>query len=173
MQFPLLGSYINEAFNTALIWRNQNSKEFIYQFYIICRCEFYITDMLKIESLQRKATRLVDGIGHLTYGEQLAWLKLPSLNKRYHGDMVQVFNVIKKNVNLDSSLFFSFSGLPTRGHPFKIYEPMCTKDICQHAFSQRVINSCNSIPVEVIGATSVNHFKELLDTHHAHTIIYN
>ena len=44
-----------------------------------------------------------------------------------------------------------------------------TRDICQHAFSQHVINSWNSLHVEVVSATSVNHLKQLLDMHHAHT----
>ena len=85
--------------------------------------------------------------------------------------MIQDFNVIKKYVNLDYSLFFSFSSLPTGGHPFKLNKPTCTRDICQHAFSQHVINSWgNNLPVEVVSAASVNHFKQLLDKHHAHTI---
>ena len=85
--------------------------------------------------------------------------------------MIQVFNIIKNNVNLDSSLFFCFSNIPTKGHPFKLYKPTCNRDICQDAFSQRVINSWNSIPVEVVSATSVNYSKELLDMH-MYTLMY-
>jgi len=50
---------------------------------------FHKGDENLIKQIQRKATRLVTSISHLSYEEQLRHLNLPSLNyRRYHGDII-------------------------------------------------------------------------------------
>jgi len=52
---------------------------------------FYTTDITKIENIQRKATKLIPTIQHLSYEDRLRLLKLPTLQYRRHrGDTVTV-----------------------------------------------------------------------------------
>ena len=70
---------------------------------------FYALDQQKIEALQRKATRLVTDVKHLSYEECLIRLNLPSLShRRYRGDMIQVYNIINYRVNLAPLFVFYF-----------------------------------------------------------------
>ena len=96
---------------------------------------FYLLDQQKIESVQRKATKLIQEIRHLQYEERLLFLKIPSLYyRRYRGDMIMTFNLIHHHFNLDPSLFFTPSYTFTRGHHavhtlqatlYQGYSPLC------------------------------------------------
>jgi len=93
---------------------------------------FYKGDENLIEQIQRKATRLVTSISHLSYEEQLRHLKLPSLKYRqYRGDMITTYNIMQGNLNLNKTLFFTCSWSNTRGHPYKLFKPFSTNTVRQ------------------------------------------
>ena len=126
---------------------------------------FYLLDQYKIEKIQRKATRLCNGIRHLQYEERLSLLQLPSLfYRRFRGDMITTFNLIHHYLNLDSSLFFTLSSTATRGHQFKLYKPRSTREVRFHMFSNRIINQWNSLPDDIVNARNPTMFKKLFDT---------
>ena len=54
----------------------------------------------------------------------------------------------------------------TRGHSLKLYKRHCRLDARKFFFSQRVVNSWNSLPQHVIEAPSVNSFKKRLDDYY-------
>ena len=55
---------------------------------------FYTTDQIKVENVQRAATRLIPSIRHLSHEQRLLTLDLPSLKyRRLHGDMINVYSV--------------------------------------------------------------------------------
>ena len=45
----------------------------------------------------------------------------------------------------------------------KLYKERVIKDVCKYSFVNRVIDQWNSLPEEVISATSINSFKNRLD----------
>ena len=48
--------------------------------------------ILQLESVQRSFTRMVDGVGLLTYRYRLDMLKLTTLlERRVHGDLIEMF----------------------------------------------------------------------------------
>ena len=48
----------------------------------------YRNDIIQVESIQRRATKIIGNLGHLSYGERLRRLKLPSLvYRRKRGDI--------------------------------------------------------------------------------------
>ena len=58
---------------------------------------YLIKDIKMLESVQRRATRLISGLRGLTYEERLRKCNLFSLNRRrIRGDMIQVFKIIKR-----------------------------------------------------------------------------
>ena len=56
-------------------------------------CPVFKKDGAAIENVQRRATKLVSGISHLSYSERLYALGLPSLEyKRERANVIQVYN---------------------------------------------------------------------------------
>ena len=91
-------------------------------------------------------------------------LKLPTLKyRRIRGNMIEVYkllmnkyddNTVHLDINIDTR---------TRGHIKKLVVKRCHYDVRKYSFCIRVVNIWNSLPNEVISATSVNSFKNRLD----------
>ena len=65
----------------------------------------YKVDEDLIEKVQRKATKLVPSIRHLSYEERLQCLGLPSLKyRRFCGDMIMTYNLLYGHLDIDESL---------------------------------------------------------------------
>ena len=57
----------------------------------------YQTNKIKIENIQRRATRLITEVNGLPFEERLQTLSIPSLcHRRYRGDVIQMFKIMKK-----------------------------------------------------------------------------
>ena len=126
---------------------------------------FYIQDQRIVESIQRRATRLVPGIRHLTYADHLSILNIPSLlYRRKCGDMITLYQIFHGLVDLELLDFFSLSSYSsTRGHSRKLYKSRSSCRARSKFFSIRVINDWNSLPERIINAPSISNFKNLLD----------
>ena len=131
---------------------------------------FNRADQKAIERVQRRATRLVSGLQHLPYQDRLRSLGLPSLYyRRKRGDMIFTYQLFHNGVDADPKDFFCLaSNCTTRGHPFKVQKPTATCRVRRSAYAVRVINDWNSLPSEVVCASTVNAFKSRLDAHWAH-----
>ena len=53
----------------------------------------------------------------------------------------------------------------TRGHEKKLKKKHCKLNICKYSFANRIIDTRNSLPNEVIAAKTVKQFKTSLDKH--------
>ena len=53
----------------------------------------------------------------------------------------------------------------TRGHGVKLVKDQCRLDIRKHSFSQRTINEWNKLSTDCVTASSVNMFKNKVDTY--------
>ena len=68
----------------------------------------YKKDEIIIENIQRRATRLVKYISHMSYEERLKNLGLPMLEYcRARADMVQVYKIINQIDKVDISKLFT------------------------------------------------------------------
>ena len=80
------------------------------------------------------------------------------------GDLIEVFKLLKGFDKVDYNKFFKINPRNiTRGHSLKLNKSRSRRDIRKNFFSQRVINSWNKLPQNVIDADSVNTFKNRLD----------
>ena len=65
-----------------------------------------------------------------------------------------------------NNMFFSLKkDSKTRGHEVKLVKDQCRLDIRKHSFSQRTINEWNKLSTDRVTASSVNMFKNKVDTY--------
>ena len=120
-----------------------------------------------IENVQKRATKMIDGFGSLTYQERLQRLDLPTLvYRRARGDMIEVF---KHFHSYDQSLIPDVFKRQTYGIRNNGWQLVwrCPKDgvrgIQANSFYYRIIETWNGLPAEVVNAPTINTFKARLD----------
>ena len=129
---------------------------------------FYKMDMTRIESVQRRATKLVITLKDKSYEDRLIALDLPSLAyRRKRGDMIMMYKIVNELVRVD---FNDLSTpIPTshnlRGRNKRVFKHDATKRSRIDSFSQRVVNNWNTLPAYVVNASPLNVFKNKLDEH--------
>ena len=122
-------------------------------------------DVNKLESIQRRATKMVIGMKEKTYEERLKYLDLPTLRyRRMRGDMINVFKYLHELYWVDAEKLLPLNkDMRTRGHKYKLQSINCNSRARLHFFTQRVVNKWNSLSNQTVTATSVNSFKNRLD----------
>uniref|UniRef100_A0A8C5PPB0 Reverse transcriptase domain-containing protein n=1 Tax=Leptobrachium leishanense TaxID=445787 RepID=A0A8C5PPB0_9ANUR len=122
-------------------------------------------DIISLEKVQRRATKLIRGMEGLSYEERLTSLNLFSLEKRrLRGDLITLYKYIRGHYQpLSDNLFINRTIHRTRGHPFRLEERKFSLKHRKGYFTVRTIKLWNSLPVEVVGSESVQTFKKRLD----------
>ncbi len=118
---------------------------------------------IMIEQIQRRATRMIQGMDTLTYSERLVALHLDTLYyRRRRADLIQVYRIVNKIDCIEMSDLFEYDTGITRGNSKKLFKPRSVTSIKQHSFSHRVINDWNDLPNNVVMSDSLNKFKSNL-----------
>jgi ribonucleases P/MRP protein subunit RPP40 len=125
----------------------------------------YNKDVELLERVQRRATKMIQGLGGHSYEDKLKLLDFPSLvYKRYRGDAIEVYKYLRGTYNVDStSLLPRMTQTRTRGHGYKLLKRQCRSQMRSNFFNMRVVNLWNSLPEDVVSAPSLNTFKGRLD----------
>ena len=124
-------------------------------------------DIDTLERIQRRATKMIPELRDLSYEERLKECGLTTLEtRRLRGDQIEVFKILNGYENIDRNIFFSLKkDSRTRGHEVKLVKDQCRLDIRKHSFSQRTINEWNKLSTDCVTASSVNMFKNKVDTY--------
>ena len=124
----------------------------------------YIGDMKLVEGIQRRWTRAVTDVSHLTYDERLRQLDLYSMHGRLlRADLIQTWKILNGKCAINpSDLFTPSLGQGTRGHALKLQVQHCRTDIRKRSFAYRVTPVWNSLSCEAAESTSLDKFKALI-----------
>lgn len=163
------------------IWRSFKNKDKeimmkLYQTYILPHLDYgavvwapYLKkDINKIETIQRKYTRMIKGMKGLSYEERLSVLGLPTLeNRRRKQDLIQTYRIIN-NIDQVFPIPFKFvkdtNARVTRSSlKMDMVIQKCNSDIRRNFFSVRVAKDWNTLPIEVQTAKSANVFKKEIE----------
>ena len=95
----------------------------------------YKKDKIAIENVQRRATKLVPGIKHLSYCERLRTLGIPSLQyHRIRADLVETYKIINEIDIVNRNIFpQNPARTKTRGNSCKIYKQHSRIDIRKYS----------------------------------------
>ncbi|KFQ33146.1 hypothetical protein N332_02120, partial [Mesitornis unicolor] len=121
-------------------------------------------DIEMLEQVQRRATKMITGLEHLPYEDQLRHLGLFSLEKRrLWGDLIAVFQFLKRSYRkAGEGLFTSAGGDRTSGNGFKLEENRFRLDIRKKFFTVTVVRHWHRLLRKVVDAPSLEVFKARL-----------
>ena len=122
----------------------------------------YKTDIDLIERVQRRFTKRLRGLWHLSYSERLLFLdNADTLElRRLKQDLLMIFKIVHHLVDMDFDAFFGLNAYTcTRGHDFKLMKPVTNNNARHFSFACRRIDSWNSLPSFAVSCQSVSGFK--------------
>ena len=134
---------------------------------------YHKQDIVRLENVQRRATKLVPCLKNMSYEDRLKYLNMTSLSdRRARGDAIQYYKCVNGHnlVNwyhpnsLTNSLNVTGPANAVRGHRHRLdrqYTPKCPSR--HNFFTNRVVPIWNAIPPEAIEAQTVNAFKSRYD----------
>ena len=127
----------------------------------------FLGDMRKLESVQRRWTREVTGLSRTDYGVRLQRLKLFSVLGRFlRSDIIKVWKVFNSEIATGlEGMFEREFHRATRGHAFKLSNPLCHSETRRRFLNARVVGVWNGLPSTVVECRTVESFKARLDQH--------
>ena len=117
--------------------------------------------IMEIEDCQRQFTKIIEGMGLLSYRQRLQRLRLTTLLElRMRGDLIETFKIINGFVNYGHNMFRTNTAYQTRNLNVTSHHLLRS---AHDFFNNRVIKYWNQLPLRVRNSTSINAFKAGLD----------
>ena len=123
-------------------------------------------DVLLLESVQRKASRIPFGRTRPKYKDRLSMMQLPTLSdRRKRGDLIVTFQALKAPLSPIKHLFPLAHNSRTRGHCLKLSKDKFQTTVRQHFIVNRIFESWNSLPSDIVMCDSISSFKRKYDAY--------
>ncbi|CAM5112173.1 unnamed protein product [Natator depressus] len=118
-------------------------------------------DEFKLEQVQRRVTRMIQGMENLSYERRLKELGLFSLTKRrLRGDMIALYKYIRGiNTGEGEELFKLSTNVDTRTNGYKLATRKFRLEIRRRFLTIRGVKFWNCLPREAVGAKDLSGFK--------------
>jgi hypothetical protein len=107
----------------------------------------------RIERVQKRFTKMLLGVRHLTYAQRLSVLGLERLSaRRLYFDLYMTRNILIDSGNENEVLFrfFRKDESARRGHKYKLYIERFETEVRRTSFAHRVVSSWNNLPEAVV-----------------------
>ena len=124
---------------------------------------YQLGDIDTIERVQKLFTRKLPGLRNYPYMERLQILQMKTLEeRRIMNDVILLYKIIYKMIDMDAEKFFTFNRNPTRGHSLKINTQHSRLNCRKFFFFNRTIPIWNALSEETVSSTSLGIFKAKL-----------
>ena len=125
---------------------------------------YHKKDIIKLEKIQRRATKIITELRNKPYDARLKKCKLMTLEQRRRRyDQIEMFKVMKGIYKIDKDQLFELNKNPTRGHELKVQKKFSRLNVRKNFFTNRVVDDWNHLPVAAITAKNVLGFKKVMD----------
>lgn len=130
-------------------------------------CPWNQADIEYLEKVQRRAVKMVSGLGSMSYEERLKELGMETLRERREElDMVETFKIMNGISNVQPGIWFDSATAPDGGRvtrqaadPLNVRVAGARLDIRKHFFSVRVCEKWNSLPSDMKTCKNAKQFK--------------
>jgi ribonuclease P/MRP protein subunit RPP40 len=126
---------------------------------------YTVSDINRIESVQRSFTKYTNYLRYSTYKERLVNLGLDSLQcRRVKADLLFCYKLLHGLIDIKSDDFIVLSrNINLRGNQLKLVKPTITSARDANFFCNGVINIWNSLPDYIVMADTIACFKHRLN----------
>jgi len=110
-----------------------------------------------LEKVQKRATKILPALRHLTYPDRLKVCKLTTLRYRQiRGDMIETYKIIsgKYNSEITPTLAMSDTRI-TRGNDLRLHKSRFKYDMRKFYYANRVVDHWNCLPNWVVTANNI------------------
>jgi hypothetical protein len=149
----------------------------LYKTYVRCHLEYSVQawcpwtqkDKDVLESVQRRAVRMISGLQSKEYLDRLKEVGLTTLEaRRDRGDLIEVWGILHRKKDVDLSTWFRMASegshsMRLAGHPLSIFKERSNLEIRSNFFSMRCCDTWNRLPNNIKEAKSINVFKNAYD----------
>jgi hypothetical protein len=124
-----------------------------------------LSDIERLESVQRSFTKRLPGLRSMTYKDRLTHLNLCSLEeRRLKHDLTFLFNSLHNFNNINpTQIGLTISTATTRGHAYKLTINHSSVSARSNFFSNRIAHAWNSLPEFAAYSTSTVQFKSQIE----------
>ena len=107
---------------------------------------YLVQDLKALEKVQRRATKLVQGLHQLPYEERLRRLDLASVEERIRrGDLIETYKILTHQTGIEEEKYFVRNNTSTtRGHNMKLNVKRARTQIRAKFFSELFNSGTNS-----------------------------
>ena len=126
----------------------------------------HVTAVRQVESVQRRFTKRLPGLKHLSYDDRLVVLGIEKLElRRLKQDLIMAYKILFGLLDVNANELFTVhnANYGTRGHAYKLLQGHCRTDVRKHFFTERVVKIWNSLPAEEANFRNVKVFSNFLD----------
>ena len=123
----------------------------------------YAKDILTLERVQRRATKLIPSLRNLPYKVRLQKLRLHTLElRRLRGQLIEVYKILNGYDEL-ADIFTRDDNQRTRNNGCKLKGKRFRNDVANKFFVNSIVKVWNLLPTDVVAVDSISNFKNRLD----------
>ena len=163
----------------SLTYRDKYTWVKLYKQYVRYHLEYAVqswspwteADINLLESVQKRAIRMVSGLNSNVYEERLKEVNLTTLyHRRQRGDMLEVWKILNGKEDVDYTTWFTLASdhqtqiTRQSSNPHSILKAKFTSDIRKNFFSVRIVDTWNNLPDSLHKANSIDDFKREYDS---------